>query len=123
DGVAGVVARLERAWNAYDSEAFAEEFTEDADFVNLYGRRAHGRDDIALGHEASFRSSYQDSTVRYTLAGMRLLGDDIAVAHLRQYLHVPGGPMAGAHDFAPMVVLIRRLDGWKITVFQNTRIQ
>ena len=123
DGVTGVVSRLEQAWNEYDSEKFSEEFTEDADFVNLYGRRAHGRANIALGHQASFSSNYEGSTVRLALARMRLLGEDVAVAHLSQYLHIPRGPMAGAHDFAPMLVLIRRADGWKITAFQNTPVQ
>jgi hypothetical protein len=38
--VSGLVAELEKAWNAGDGRAFARPFAEDADFVNIRGHHS-----------------------------------------------------------------------------------
>jgi len=117
-----LVARLEDAWNAGDGARFAQPFTEDADFVNIFGRHVRGWWAIAEGHEWIFRNVYLGSRATYTVAQVRLLKCDTALVHLRAHLSVPGGVMAGEHDSLPSLLLIREGDEWKIVAFHNTLI-
>lgn len=121
--IAPIVRALEDAWNAGDGAAFAAPLAEDADFVNVYGMHARGREAIAKGHEGIFRSVYAGSTVRYTVESARLLRGDVALAHLHARLHVPAGPMAGDREARPSLVLTRDEGGWRIAAFHNTFIQ
>jgi uncharacterized protein (TIGR02246 family) len=121
--VAPVVRALQDAWNAADGAAFAAPFADDADFVNVHGLHARGRDVIAQGHEGIFRSIYAGSTVRYEIEGARLLRDGVALVHLHATLRVPAGPMAGEHEARPSMVLTRDGGAWRIASFHNTVIQ
>ena len=104
--LADVVRRLEAAWNAMDGAAFAADFGEDADFVNVRGEHVRGRAAIAAGHAAILATVYAGSTNAYTLEAARL--------------DVPGGPLAGRHAARFSVVLTREPGGWQIAAFHNT---
>jgi uncharacterized protein (TIGR02246 family) len=123
DEAAALAARLENAWNAGDSLAFTAPFTDDADFVNVLGMHARGRESIAAGHEQIFRSIYAGSTVRYAVESARLLRPDVALAHVQAGLDVPGGPMAGHHPARYSMVLTRDGGEWRIASFHNTFIR
>src|SRR5581483_10179914 len=90
-----IVAGLERAWNAADGAAFAAYFTDDADFINIYGMHGKGRQAIADAHNLIFRTVYAGSHMRIRITQARLLAEDIALVHFASLLHVPGGPVAG----------------------------
>jgi uncharacterized protein (TIGR02246 family) len=47
DDAAALAARLQDAWNTGDGAGFAAPFSDDADFVNVYGMHARGRAAIA----------------------------------------------------------------------------
>jgi len=117
-----VVFGLESAWNVGDSTAFAAWFAEDADFVNVQGMYARGRDAIAAGHEHIFKTFYAGSHVAYRVERSRQLRPDVAIVHLHARLSVPGGPMAGVHEARPSMVLTREGDRWWIAAFHNTFI-
>lgn len=122
--VALLVRGLQDAWNAGDSAGFSAPFADDADFVNVYGMYAHGRDVIAAGHEGIFRSVYAGSRVEYRVESARRLRDDVALVHLHAHLSVPAGPMAGEIDARPSLVLVRGGGGeWRIASFHNTFIR
>jgi uncharacterized protein (TIGR02246 family) len=123
DDAAALAARLESAWNAGDGAAFAAPFAEDADFVNVLGMHARGREAIAAGHEQIFRSVYAGSTVRYRVETARLLRPDVALVHLNASLTVPTGPMAGTDDAIPSLVLTRDGGEWRVASFHNTYIR
>ena len=120
---AALAARLESAWNAGDGAAFAAPFAEDADFVNVLGMHARGREAIAAGHEQIFRSVYAGSTVRYRVETARLLRPDVALVHLNASLTVPAGPMAGTDNAIPSLVLTRDGGEWRVASFHNTYIR
>ncbi len=120
DSVASLVARLEAAWNAGDSAAFAAEFTPDADFVNVRGHYASGRDSIAQGHAHIWSTIYAGSTVRYSVIHLRRLTADVALAHLDAHLRIPSGPQAGDTNAIPSLVLVHTATGWQIAAFHNT---
>jgi uncharacterized protein (TIGR02246 family) len=92
-----IVARLEEAWKAMDAAAFAEPFTEDADFVNIRAEHFQGRPAIEAGHAAIFAGIYAGSTTQMRVETARLLRPDVGLAHVRSVLDVPEGPLAGRH--------------------------
>lgn len=94
-GADGIAAALTDAWNSYDGDAFAQQFTEDADFVNIFGMRGIGREAIARNHQMIFDGVYRGSVNRFTVTKVRPIGDDALVAHIKAELNVPQGPMAG----------------------------
>jgi uncharacterized protein (TIGR02246 family) len=118
-----IAAALTAAWNDADGAAFAREFTDDADFVNIYAMHGTGRDAIAQGHQAIFDGVYRGSRNRFTVAKIRNLGDDVVLAHIKAELSIPQGPMAGDLHALATAVLVRDSAGWKITAFHNTREQ
>ena len=118
--VEALVARLEAAWNAADAAAFAAEFTADADFVNVRGDYHSGRDPIAHGHDAIWKSIYAGSTIHYSLARVREVAPGVLLAHLDALLRVPAGPLAGDIVAIPSIVLVREEGAWRIAAFHNT---
>jgi uncharacterized protein (TIGR02246 family) len=120
--VTAIVQAMQDAWNAPDGAAFAAPFAADADFVNVYGMHARGREAIGHGHDFILRGPYAGSTVRYTLESVRLPRPDVAVAHVHAALSVPAGPMAGDHRARYSMVLTHDEERWQIASFHNTFI-
>ncbi|HYH81612.1 MAG TPA: SgcJ/EcaC family oxidoreductase [Longimicrobium sp.] len=120
--VTAMVQALQDAWNAPDGHAFAEPFAQDADFVNVYGMHARGRDAIAQGHEFILRGPYAGSRVGYTVESVRLLRPGVALAHVHAALSVPAGPVAGDHQARYSMVLTEDEGRWQIAAFHNTFI-
>ena len=48
--IANVVDGLTESWNRHDMEAYAAQFAEDADFVNVIGMHWRGRAEIEARH-------------------------------------------------------------------------
>ncbi len=120
--VTTIVRALEDAWNAADGRAFAAPFAENADFVNVYGMHAQGREAIAQGHEAIFRGPYAGSSIHYVLEELRLLRPDVALAHVHAELVIRDGPMAGEFLARYSMVLTEESGRWEIASFHNTFI-
>jgi len=118
-----LVEDLEAAWNAADGAAFAEAFTDDADFVNVYGMHVRGKTGIAAGHHFIFTTIYKDSKVEYHVVSTRDLAPGVALVHGSAKLNVPAGPMAGRHEAMWTGVATRLDDGWKLTAFHNTFVK
>jgi len=121
--MAAIATRLEEAWKAGDGAGFAAPFADDADFVNVLGMHARGREAIAAGHDEIFRTVYAGSEVRYRVESARLLRPDVALVHLHGSLAIPAGPMAGEHQARPSMVLTREGGEWRIASFHNTFIR
>jgi uncharacterized protein (TIGR02246 family) len=118
--ITAIVAALEAAWNAADGTAFAAPMAEDADFVTIRAEHYRGRQAIAAGHTAIFRSVYAGSTNHLTLESARLLRQDVALIHVKAVLDTPSGPLAGRHEALFSAVLTRETNGWHIASFHNT---
>ncbi len=69
---------LVAAWNDHDAEAFARPFAADADFTNVFGMKATGREAIAQFHKPVFQTIFRDSVLNRTGGGARLLRPDVA---------------------------------------------
>jgi uncharacterized protein (TIGR02246 family) len=115
-----LVARLQAAWAAMDGAAFAAPFAMDADFVTIRGEHFRGRDAIAAGHAAIFRTVYAGSTTRMTVEEARLLHPDVMLVIVHSVLDAPSGPLAGRHGARFSMVLTRSGSEWEIAAFHNT---
>ena len=115
-----LVEPLEAAWTRADGDAFAAEFAEDADFVNIRGDYFSGREAVAHGHAAIFGSIYAGSRIRYSVARLRELAPGVLLAHLDAHLHVPPGPAARDISAIPSLVLVADDGAWRIASFHNT---
>lgn len=111
-----IITELERAWNAGDGEAWAANFTEDADFVDVVGRIQRGRATIARESQNIFDTIYRGSELEIRQVSSRPLGGGLELVHTATVLSVPAGPRAGVTR-AVQSKLIR--DG-KIVAFHNT---
>ncbi|HEX8693198.1 MAG TPA: SgcJ/EcaC family oxidoreductase [Longimicrobium sp.] len=117
-----IVGRLEEAWNAGDSPAFARPFADDADFVDIRGDHHRGREVIAEGHRGIFASIYRGSRIRYEVTHARELADGVILAHSTGELEASSGPMAGRHRATQSLVLVRDGSEWRIAAFHNTLV-
>ncbi len=115
-----VVGELESAWNAGDGEAYGAPMAEDADFVTIRAEHFRGRDAIVAGHSAIFRTIYAGSMNRYSLETARMLGENVALIHVKAMLEAPTGPLAGRHEAMFSAVLTRQGGSWQIAAFHNT---
>ena len=118
-----IAAALSDAWNAADGAGFAKQFTDDADFVNIYAMHGRGREAIARAHQAIFDGVYRGSTNTFTVTQARRVNDDVTLVHIAADLHVPEGVMAGDLRALATAVMVRDEAGWKIAAFHNTREQ
>jgi uncharacterized protein (TIGR02246 family) len=115
-----IVAGLEAAWNAGDGGRFGAPFAADADFVTIRAEHLRGREAIANGHAAIFRTIYAGSVNRFTIESLRFLRPDLALVHVDAALDAPVGPLAGKHTAKFSAVLTREPGGWQIASFHNT---
>lgn len=113
-----------QAWNAYDAEALAELFVEDADFVNVVGLWWHDREHIRQAHAYGFRKIFRNSHMKLGRTSVRELGPDAAVVHAAWSLtgqesheNREAGKRHGVFSFTVQ----RQIDGgWLAVAAQNT---
>ena len=118
-----VVRQVQDGWNAHDGKAFAAPFAPDADYVNVRGERAEGREAIAKGHTAIFSTIYKDSHNVGTVRSIRFLRPDVAVVHAEWNLEFrAGGETRKGHAMNTMV-MTKDSGRWSIAAFQNTPVQ
>lgn len=111
-----IITELERAWNAGDGAAWAANFEEDAEFVDVVGRIQRGRAVIAKESQNIFDTIYRGSRLEIRKVSCRPLGDGVQLLHTATVLRIPGGPLAGEKQ-AVQTKIIRN---GKIAAFHNT---
>lgn len=117
-----IVAELEAAWNRKDSVAWAELFSEDADFIHILGGHFTGRDAIEQGHRKIFDTVYKGSTNKFEVEKIRFAGDSVAIVFVFGTLKVVQPDLPPQINARPTMIVERRDGGWKIVTFQNTMV-
>jgi uncharacterized protein (TIGR02246 family) len=113
------------AWNTHDMGAFAALYSDDADFVNVYGMHWKGRDVIGESHRALHETIFKASRLSATRTEMRFLRDDVVVLHMfwdLTGLQRPDGTPVPDRRGILLHVLERSAEGWRIVATQNTDI-
>ena len=72
-----IVAKLEEAWNAGDSAAFASYFTDDATFIHIFGGQLDGRTAIQAIHRQIFDTIYKGSRLQGQPKSLHPVADSV----------------------------------------------
>jgi uncharacterized protein (TIGR02246 family) len=117
--VAGIVRKMESAWNAHDMKAYAGLFHEDGAFITFQGAYLKGRKDIetilARAHATGFRNSVSSRKIE----NLDFVAADVAVVHVfRLNSGVTDKPIPSRNT----LVITRRDGKWGIHTFHNTRV-
>ncbi|MGE5147485.1 MAG: SgcJ/EcaC family oxidoreductase [Candidatus Eiseniibacteriota bacterium] len=124
-GVASMVDALVKAWNVHDPRAFAACFAADADFTNVFGMAAKGRDAVEQFHAPIFETMFRDSRLSATDTRTRFLNDEIAAVDVRWEMTGARDPMGKEWPKRHgLMSLIAMQDGrrWSIAVMHNMDI-
>ena len=120
------VTALADAWNKHDASAFAMAFGKDADFTNVLGQSAHGRDGIEAFHAPYFATIFKDSHLVATIRGVRFLTADLAAVDVDCELTGAKAPDGSPRPFRKTLincVMARQKDGsWLIEILHNSEL-
>ena len=117
-----ILEQLEAAWNRYDSVTFAAAFTEDANFIHIFGGQLDGRAAIEAAHRNIFETIYKGSHASFVLRSVRFLRPDLAVVFARAHVKFKEGTEAREIETRPTLIVVKEQDNWQIVVFQNTKV-
>lgn len=107
-------------WNAGSGAALAAAFAPDADFTNVMGLRARGRDVIARGHDEILATLFRGTRVAARVEQVRFLRPDVAVGAAALSLRMAdGGPFHGPAESRATLVATREGGEWAIASFSN----
>ncbi|MGH9774049.1 MAG: SgcJ/EcaC family oxidoreductase [Candidatus Acidiferrales bacterium] len=81
--IQGVIASFVDAWNKHDAHAFSMVFATDADFTNVIGMSASGREAIEKIHAPLFQAGFKDSHQTADDIKIRFLKPDVAAVDVR----------------------------------------
>jgi uncharacterized protein (TIGR02246 family) len=117
------------AWNRGDGIAWAKEFTDDGEYVNIRGDILHGRAYIGPRVTASLQSRMKGSHLSLAIRQFRFLTPDVALVETDYELTGIQGKLPGIAPTAKGVlktrmkyVAVRRDQHWYFIAAQNTVI-
>jgi uncharacterized protein (TIGR02246 family) len=123
-----VLATEQTAWNAGDSATYADEYTNDADFINIRGQIFQGKAAVQAQHAKIFAGPFKDSTISIVVRKFTLLSDHAALVDTDQTVTNFKGLPPGIVDTATGTLVthfkylaVQQGDGtWKFAAGQNT---
>ncbi len=124
--IGAVLAALQASWNRHDMAAFAAQFSEDADFVNVVGMHLRGRAAIEAQHVAIHQTVFRGSQLRTLDQSVRLLTPQVALAHVSWEMtghdmsHVKNWTLPEVRKGVLTAVLVSESDTWRIAALHNT---
>lgn len=124
EAVTALVQSFFGALTAQDAEALGSLFTDDAEFVNIFAGRMHGRADIEAQHARHFGMGLQGVRLTGVVTHVKELGPDAAVLHAEWTREVTA--TSGAATMPPgkgvfTFVATRSGDRWSFAAAQNTQ--
>jgi uncharacterized protein (TIGR02246 family) len=122
EAVRQVVRAVVEAWNVHDAGAFAAAFEDEADFTNVLGMHASGREAIERFHAATFETRFRESRLTATDTTVRLIRDDVAAVDV--HWEMIGARDPHDNELPPRrgilnLVVTRNDDAWAIAVMHN----
>jgi uncharacterized protein (TIGR02246 family) len=119
-----VLGRLDAAWNAGDGAAFAAEFTENADVINIFGVHFQGRSDISKRMQTIFDGLFRGSVHRARDVEIaRHVAPDAILVVSSSVVEVPSGPLSPRTRNRQTFLLVRAEKTWLIRHWHNTTMQ
>jgi uncharacterized protein (TIGR02246 family) len=122
--IAEIIQNHEHAWNSHDRQAFEALFTDDADFVNVIGQRAIGRQQIGADFEQIHKTFMRNSQIKVLSWDARFVATGVAVVRFRWEMtgmgKIPGWNVPDVRHGLLSYVAVERNGEWKVTAVQNT---
>jgi uncharacterized protein (TIGR02246 family) len=123
-----MLATEQAAWNAGDSVAYADAYTDDADFINIRGQVFTGKTAVQQQHAKIFAGPFKDSSINIVVRRFTQLSDHAALVDTDQtvtnFKGLPPGIVATDQDTLVThfkYLAIQQVDGtWKFAAGQNT---
>ena len=115
-----VIKQMEEGWNAGDASGFAAPMADDIDFITIRADHLYGRQAVIESHIDVLSTFYVGSTNHFNVESIRMLRNDVALAHVRAVLESPSGPLEGRHEATYSLVLLEENERWEATLFHIT---
>lgn len=119
------VQTMQDGWNQKKGQVFASSFAQDHDYVVVNGMflPKQTREGNAKAHQGLFDGVYKEVDLKLTLAKVRFLTPEIAVAHVQGFSHPKGKVEEKRQEVVITTVFQKGQEGWKIVAFQNTPVE
>jgi uncharacterized protein (TIGR02246 family) len=125
-----LLAAEQAAWNAGDSVAYADSYSDDADFVNIRGQVFAGKTAVQQQHAKIFAGPFKGSTIKITMRLFKLLAPGLVLVDTDQevtgYTFLPPGIVATSEGVLlthfKYVVALQNDGAWKFVCGQNTSV-
>lgn len=118
--VVDVLARLYKAWEANDAEAFVADYTDDASVIQP-GVYEKDREEIRTAMAAAFAGPLNGSRATDHPVDVRFLTDDTAIVVSEGGIIFPGQDAVASERLVRATwVLVRRDDAWRIASYHNS---
>jgi len=119
-GVARLLRVFVDGWNAGSGGRLAEAFAADADFTNVMGLRARGRDVIARGHDEILSGFFKGTRAAGQVDAIRFARPDVAIVEATLTLErADGRRVRGPARSKVKYVAVRSAEAWSIVSFTN----
>lgn len=125
DAIRNVVSSYIESWNEKGCVGFADGYTEDADFVNIFGMVFSGNEEIENRHTKILQTIFKGSTFELLDLSLREVQAGLVIALVKWRLHgfrKPGSDVTEVREGIITNVFIDQGGRWMITASQNTLI-
>ena len=126
EAIRKVIEGTTEAFNRHDAKAFTLFYTRDAELVTVRGERMRGAAEIEKGLGAIFATRAKAVTLKTLDVSVRLIREDVAVAHVTNELGGlvgPEGERLPPHRELSIRVLVKEQGRWLVTAFHNTIVR
>jgi uncharacterized protein (TIGR02246 family) len=116
------------AWNHGNAKAYSERFAEDGSFTNVLGTVYYGHEAFEKRHAAIFDTVFKGSTLQSTIAKLRFIRPDVAIADVDAAVtnahQLPGipPPADGVMRTKLQMVFVKEKGAWWITAYHNVAV-
>jgi uncharacterized protein (TIGR02246 family) len=118
--IVDVLARLYKAWEANDAEAFVADYTDDASVIQP-GVYKKDREEIRTTMAAAFAGPLNGSRATDQPVDVRFLSDDTAIVVSEGGIIFPGQDAVASEQLVRATwALVRRGDAWRIASYHNS---
>jgi uncharacterized protein (TIGR02246 family) len=120
-----IAATFVETWNRHDAKAFSSIFSPDADFTNVFGMKASGRDEVERFHAPLFATMFRDSRLNIADVSSRQIRSDVATVDLHWSMSGACDPQGNAWpDRSGLISLViaARKGKWLIECMHNMEL-
>lgn len=120
-----IAAALVETWNRHDAKAFSSIFSREADFTNVFGMKASGRDEVERFHAPLFATMFSNSELNMAGMSSRQIRPGVATVDLHWSMSGASDPEGNAWPERKgliSLVIAAHGDEWLIECMHNMEL-